>query len=368
VNLVRRAALALAAPVLAFAVAGLVASLVLLVAGDSVSDFWEVMFTWPGNRNIVSMLNTTALLYLSGVAAAIGFRMNLFNIGVEGQYRIAAFAGAAFAGEAWLPGKLNTVAAVLIAMAVGALWAGIAGVLRVTRGVSEVISTIMLNAIAGSLITYFILKIGVSNGNARNTKPIPEGSRVGSLKLFGDSPTELYGLALLAVVVGVGFWVLLNRTRFGFDLRAAGSSESAAVASGVDVKRMIVIAMLLSGAVAGLVGLPTMFSDSYAYGSAFQTGLGFTGIAVALLGRNNPIGIALGALIFAFLNEQATLLNILAGISPDIVYVTQGVIVLAVVIAYAIVGRYRVRLEQAQVADELSSQRRQAAQAEGVAS
>jgi ABC-type uncharacterized transport system permease subunit len=368
VNLVRRAALALAAPVLAFVVAGLVASLVLLVSGDSVSDFWEVMFTWPGNRNIVSMLNTTSLLYLSGVAAAIGFRMNLFNIGVEGQYRIAGFAAAAFAGEAWLPGKLNTVAAILVAMAVGALWAGIAGLLRVTRGVSEVISTIMLNYVAGSLITYFILKIGVSNGNARNTKPIPEGSRVGSIHLFSDSPTELYGLALLAVVVGIGFWVLLNRTRFGFDLRASGASESAAVASGVDVKRMIVVAMLLSGAVAGLVGLPTMFSDSYAYGSAFQTGLGFTGIAVALLGRNNPIGIAFGALVFAFLSEQATLLNILAGISPDIVYVTQGVIVLAVVIAYAIVRRYRVRLEQAQVAAELAGQRRQAAEVEGVAS
>ncbi len=186
----------------------------------------------------------------------------------------------------------------------------------------------MLNAIAGSLITYFIFKIGVNNGNATNTKPIPEGSRVGTIDLFSDSPTELYGLSLLAIVVGVGFWVLLNRTRFGFDLRASGASESAAVASGVNVKRMIVIAMLLSGAVAGLVGLPTMFSDSFSYGSAFQTGLGFTGIAVALLGRNNPVGIAFGALIFAFLSEQATLLNILAGISPDIVYVTQGVIVL----------------------------------------
>ena len=218
------------------------------------------MFSWPGNRNIVSILNTTALLYLSGVAAAIGFRMNLFNIGVEGQYKIAAFAAAAFAGQAWLPGGLNTAAAVVVAMTVGALWAGIAGVLRVWRGVSEVISTIMLNAIAGSLVTYFLLKVGVSNGNATNTKAIPEGSRVGTIRLFGDSPTELYGLSLLAIVVGVAFWVLLNRTRFGFDLRASGSSESAAVASGVDVKKMIVVTMLLSGAVAGLVGLPTMFS------------------------------------------------------------------------------------------------------------
>src|SRR6478672_1725227 len=355
-SLVRRIGLALAAPVLAFVVSGVVRKAMLSITGDDVKGFWDFMFTGPAHRNIVSILNTTALLYLSGVAAAIGFRMNLFNIGVEGQYKLAGFAAAAFAGEAWLPGKLNTVAAIIVAMVVGALWAGIAGVLRVTRGVSEVISTIMLNAIAGSVITYIIFKIGVNNGNATNTKAMPQGTRVGTINLFKDSPTELYGLSLLAVVVGIAFWVLLNRTRFGFDLRAAGASESAAVASGVNVKKMIVIAMLLSGAVAGLVGLPTMFSDSYNFGSSFQTGLGFTGIAVALLGRNNPVGIAFGALIFAFLSEQATLLNILAGISPDIVNVTQGVIVLAVVIAYEVVRRYRVRLEQAQVAAELGDQ------------
>lgn len=358
-SLVRRVALAVAAPLLAFVVAGVVATLVLIVTGDDVGGFWDVMFSVPAHRNLVSILNTTALLYFSGVAAAIGFRMNLFNIGVEGQYRLAGFAAAAFAGQAWLPGPLNTVVAILVAMVTGALWAAIAGVLRVTRGVSEVISTIMLNAIAGSLIGYFLSKIGVNNGNATNTKQIPEGSRVGTIKLFSDSPTELYGLSLLAIVLGVAFWVMLNRTRFGFDLRASGSSETAAVASGVDVRKMVVVAMLMSGAVAGLIGLPTMFSDSFSYGSSFQTQLGFTGIAVALLGRNNPVGIAFGALVFAFLNEQATLLNILAGVSPDIVYVTQGVIVLAVVIAYEVVRRYRVRLEQAQVAAELAEQRGQ---------
>jgi ABC-type uncharacterized transport system permease subunit len=366
-SLVRRLVLGLAAPVLAFVVAGVIATLVLLITGDDVGGFWKVMFSMPQHRNIVSILNTTALLYFSGVAAAIGFRMNLFNIGVEGQYRLAGFAAAAFAGEAWLPGWLNTVVAILVAMIVGALWAAVAGVLRVTRGVSEVISTIMLNAIAGSLIGFLISKIGVNNGNATNTKQIPAGSHVGTINLFSDSPTQIYGLSLLAIVVGIAFWVLLNRTRFGFDLRASGASESAAVASGVDVRKMVVVAMLISGAVAALIGLPTMFSDSYAYGSSFQTGLGFTGIAVALLGRNNPVGIAFGALVFAFLSEQATLLNILAGVSPDIVNVTQGVIVLAVVIAYEVVRRYRVRVEQAQVSAELSEQRRQAAQVEEVA-
>jgi len=357
VNLVKRAALVVAAPALALVVAGLVASLVLVLTGDDVAGFWSTLLTWPEGRNLVNILNATAILYLSGVAAAIGFRMNLFNIGVEGQYRVATFAAAAFAGSGWLSGQLNTIVAVLIAMLAGALWAGIAGVLRATRGVSEVISTIMLNAIALSLVAYFLTRLGQSTGNSRRTKQIDEGSWVGSITIFGDSPTKLFGLALLAVVVGVVFWVLLNRTRFGYDLRAAGASETAAVASGVNVKKMIVISMLLSGAVAGLIGMPTLFGDAHNYGSSFQTGIGFAGIAVALLGRNHPVGIALGALIFAFLTEQGNLLNILVGISPDIVFVTQGVILYAVVIAYEVVRRYRNRLEQATVAEQLAQRR-----------
>ena len=179
--------------------------------------------------------------------------------------------------------------AILVAMLVGALWAASPACCTSTRGVSEVISTIMLNAIAAPLIGYFISRNGVNNGNASNTKTIPEGSRASATSRCSATPrAELYGLSLLAILVGVGFWVLLNKTRFGFDLRAAGASESAAVASGVNVSRMIVIAMLLSGAVAGLIWLPAIFSDAHNYGSSFQTGLGFTGIAVALLGPQQP--------------------------------------------------------------------------------
>ncbi|RNL62973.1 ABC transporter permease [Nocardioides marmoriginsengisoli] len=360
-NVLRRVLLGLAAPVLALIVAGLFTTLLLLLTGDDVGGFWDTMLSWPKNRNLVNILNSASVLYLSGVAAAIGFRMNLFNIGVEGQYKVAMFAAAVFAGQAWLPGKLNVIAAVLVAMIAGAIWAGIAGILRTTRGVSEVISTIMLNAIAGPLVGYFLAKWGQSTGNSTQTKPIPEESWVGGITIFSDSVTKLYGLSLLAVVVGVLFWLVLNRTRFGFDLRATGSSESAAIASGVNTKRMIVISMLLSGAVAGLVGLPVLFGNSHNYGASFQAGLGFAGIAVALLGRNNPVGIAFGALIFAFLTEQGNLLNIMAGISPDIVAVTQGVIVIAVVIAYEVVRRARTRIEQAAVADALAAEKGAAA-------
>jgi ABC-type uncharacterized transport system permease subunit len=190
--------------------------------------------------------------------------------------------------------------------------------------------------------------------NSLGTKEIPEGSRIPNFPI-GDGPTtDVYGFLVIAAVAGLGYWFLLNRTRFGFDLRATGHSTTAAVASGISVKRMTITAMLISGGVAGLVGLPILFGDSYSYGSTFQSGLGFAGIAIALLGRNHPIGIALGALLFAYLDEQSNPLQILVGVSPDIVAITQGVIVLTVVISYEIVRRYGVRLEQQRVARALS--------------
>ncbi|MEJ7706612.1 MAG: ABC transporter permease [Nocardioidaceae bacterium] len=353
----KQISLTLAAPALAFAVAAVVTSVVLLGTGDSPADFWSTVLSWPSNRLIINILNFATILYLSGLAAAIGFRMNLFNIGVEGQYRVATFAGAVFAGQAFLPGPLNTLAAIVVAMLAGAAWAGIAAILRVTRGVSEVISTIMLNALAISLVAYLLRKVGNQQGNIRVTDKIPESSWVPGISLFPSESSQLYGLAILAVLAGVGFSVLLNRTRFGFDLRATGQSETAAVASGVNVKRMIVYAMLLSGAVAGLIGMPNIFGEAHQYGSTIQSGIGFTGIAVALLGRNNPIGIAIGALVFSFLQSQANALGIEAGISTEIIAVTQGVVVLSVVIAYEIVRRYRNSLEQQSVAQELARQR-----------
>ena len=223
-----------------------------------------------------------------------------------------------------------------------------------TRGVSEVISTIMLNAIAGLLVAYFFNKTAVEAGLSKATKQIPESGWLDGFPLFGDSPVKIQTLALLAILVGVAFAVVLSLTRFGFDLRATGGSETAAVAAGVDVKRMVVYSMLLSGAVAGLIGMPVLFGQAHNYGTTFETGIGFAGIAVALLGRNNAVGVAFGAVIFAFLNNQGNALNITAGISPHIVSVTQGIIVLAVVVAYKLVRRYRVRLEQATVAAQVA--------------
>lgn len=356
----RRILMGLAAPVLAIVVAVLVTSLILFVAGDPVGAVWAQLFKAPLPRQIVAIINAASVYYLSAIAVAIGFRMNLFNIGVDGQYRVASFAAALFAGQAWLPGWLNIFVALLVAMASGAVWAGIAGLLKVTRGVSEVISTIMLNAIATFLVAFLLSKtaLKVEGSNATNTKPIPESSRVPGISLDGiiATPSKVYGLVVLAIVVGFLYWFVLNKTRFGFDLRATGRSETAAVASGVNVKRMVFTSMLLSGAAAGLVGMPLLFGQDYVYGDTVQSGLGFAGIAIALLGRNHPVGIAFAALLFAFLDAQANGLQITAGVSDRLVLVIQGVIVLSVVIAYEVIRRAGIRLEQRTVAAQLAEQ------------
>lgn len=354
----RKFLLGLSAPVLAILVAVIVTSLILVVAGDPVGEVWSTILSVPRPRVVVAIINASIVYYISAVAVAIGFRMNLFNIGVDGQYRIAAFAAAVVAGEGWLPGPLNILLGLVVAMLAGGIWAGIAGLLKVYRGVSEVISTIMLNAIATILVAFLLRKVAfrTEGSNIISTTPLPEDSRVPGMSIIPGVSREVYGLLFLAVAVGVFYWFILGKTRFGFDLRATGRSETAAVASGVKVKRMVLMSMVFSGVVAGLVGMPLLFGQDHAYGSTFQPGLGFAGIAIALLGRNHPIGIIFAALLWGFLEQQSNALQITAGVSDRLVLIIQGVIVLSVVIAYEVIRRANVRFEQRKVAQALAEQ------------
>ncbi|GAB3885964.1 ABC transporter permease [Microbispora bryophytorum] len=348
--------LAVAAPVIAVAFAVLITSVVLLIAGsDPVEAFTTLADYGTQPRSMAMILNTGVMYYISALAVAVGFRMNLFNIGVDGQYRLAAVVAAGLGGAAVVPGVLNIVLVVVVAVIVGALWAAIAGLLRVYRGVSEVISTIMLNAIATGLGSWLVSEhFGVLTGNDLGTRPIPDDAHMPGIPLIAGTPVLVNGFIVVAVVLGVAYWVVLNRTRFGFELRATGKSESAAVASGVSVKKMIVVTMVMSGAVAGLIGMPELLGASYKYSNNFPAGLGFTGIAIALLGRNNPVGMAVGALLWSFLDNSSNQLQLL-DISKEIVQIMQGVVVLSVIIAYELVHRYRIVAEQRRVSRELAA-------------
>jgi simple sugar transport system permease protein len=237
----------------------------------------------------------------------------------------------------------------------------------VKRGVSEVISTIMLNAIATGVVSWLLVKVAdrQEGSNSINTKTIPESSQLEGFKLLPGATNRVYTLILLAILVGFLYWFVLSKTRFGFDLRATGRSESAAVASGVKVPRMVMTAMIASGALAGLVGMPLLFGQDFNYGTTFQSGLGFAGIAIALLGRNNAVGIAFASVLWAFLDVQSNALQIQADVAQELVNIIQGVILFAVVIAYELIRRADKRIEQTRVARELAAQRQAAPATEG---
>ena len=356
----RRLALMLVAPVLALAFAVLVTSVILVASGHAPLGVFTSMWNYGiAPDSLALTLNLATTYYLSALAVAIGFRMNLFNIGVDGQYRLAALIAAAVGGSLHLPAVLDVVVILVVAMLVGAGWAAIAAVLKNRRGVSEVISTIMLNYISIGVIAYLLtpgrLAVAVAGSNNIGTEPIPPNGQVPGFQIVGGAQNAVYGLILLAVVCGLAYWYLLGFTRFGYDLRATGLSPTAAVASGVNVKRMVLFSMILSGAIAGLVGMPQLLGTSYTYSLDFPTGLGFTGIAIALLGRNHPVGIAFGALLWAFLDTSRLILD-LGGVSKEIVTIMQGVSVLSVVVAYELVRRYNIAAQQRDVGRALAAE------------
>jgi ABC-type uncharacterized transport system, permease component len=346
------------APILAILLAAAISSLVLIGSGKDPWHAFSSMVEYAfgertGPASMVDMLNRATTFYLSAIAVAIGFRMGLFNIGVEGQFRLATLLAGAFGAATFLdpvPGPIRITLMIVVAMAVGAGWAGIAALLRVYRGVSEVISTIMLNFVGGSIFAFLLTDqyLGVKQPGSENvTTPIlPENAWMPSFP-FPNTNQRVFGFIVIAVLVGVGYWFLLGRTRFGFDLRASGMNPTAAVASGVDAKKMIIVTMLISGAVAGLVGLPGLLGRDHAVTTSVG-GLGFTGIAIALLGRNHPVGIAFAALLWAFLDRTRIILD-LEQIPQETIVIMQSVTVLAVVVMGELAARYSRRQQQRSV-------------------
>lgn len=361
---VRKMLLSLLAPASAIIFALIVASIALFAVGrnpfEAFGSMWDFATT---STSVASIINRAIPLYIAAVAVAVGFQMGLFNIGVEGQYLIAALFAGWVGGNIGLWRPLHVGIVILVAVFVGAFWAGIAGLLKITRGVHEVISTIMLNFIAYSLIAYLLSNWFRDDPTSLNLKTptFPESGQIPDLNwlftMFGFSEPKgiaLQGFLFVAIGIGIFYYLLVKRTRFGFELRASGMNPGAARLSGVAPKRMVLTTMLISGGIAGMVGLSTMFGTLHAYTQDFPRGFGFTGIAVALLGRNSAVGMALGALLFGFMDRSALILD-LENTPKEVVQIMQGVVVLAVVVAYEVVNRMIERREVKAAADATRS-------------
>jgi simple sugar transport system permease protein len=312
--------------------------------------------------NLSQTLLQTSTLILTGLAVAFAFRCGMFNIGGQGQYFVglymAIWVGSSWSGMSTLPHVLIVVVAATLA---GAFWAGIAGFLKATVGAHEVISTIMLNWIAIWVGSYLVGSGGPLQNSENASLPISKDI-VDSAKLpvfWGDK--DLQGLhigffvALAALVV---FWLLLNRTTLGYEVRAVGFNPDAAHYGGISVRKNLIRAMAISGAFAGLAGGLDMLGYLYRFGVSDipVSAVGFLGIAVALLGRNTAVGVGLSALLFGALlfgtNHGLQSSEIDPGLASNLTYMIQGLIVLFVGADVIILYIWSKRRRRRRAADE----------------
>ena len=334
-------------PLIALAISfGLTTFILILIDRDPVETFTLMFDYGTTGKSIISILNRSIPLYISAVAVAVGFKMGMFNIGVEGQYILGALIAAQVGAVLILPRPLHVLTIFIVAAVVSGIWAGISGYLKVKKGVHEVISTIMLNYIGAGIVAYLLANIFFEK-DENNSLKVPQTnylSESGQLpplnNILGlEELPNLNSFIVGAIFVGIFYYWLVWKTSLGFDLRATGLNPVAAKFSGADPNKLIVLAMLISGGIAGLVGMSNLVGYFHHYTIDFPTGLGFAGITVALLGRNHPIGMALGALLISFLERSSQILD-LNDIPKEIERIMQGIVILVVVVSYEVVRRY----------------------------
>ena len=341
-------------PVIAVVAAFIVGGIVVLLVGDNPIKVYGLLlgsaFSWPDGIG-VTLFNATPLIF-TGLAVAVAFRCGLFNIGAEGQLYVAAFLTAWVSIKlggtvvdvfgkpidySWasLPAVALVPLAILTAIIAGAVWGAIPGLLKAKFGAHEVITTIMMNFIAVALVSYFTQYYYKAPGDPiMQTVPIGDSAQIPRLSAFipGVPAHVPINMAfVLAIVACVFVYVFLWRTKWGFEIRATGASPSAAEYGGISTGRQIVVAMAVSGALAGMVAINEVLGYRYRYYDGFSANYGFTGIAVALLGRNHPVGVFLAALLFGGLIRGGIFVDAFSEkVSKDIVEVLQAVVILFV--------------------------------------
>jgi ABC-type uncharacterized transport system permease subunit len=275
---------------------------------------------------ISETLTYAAPLVFTGLSVAIAFRGGLFNIGGQGQAVIGCIT-AAIAGFALpLPIVVHLLVALLAGLLGGALWGFIPGILKARTGAHEVITTIMLNYIAGLFLTWLILQPGVQDPGRTDaiSKTVDSSAQLAS---FGGALRVNLGI-VLAVLVTAGVAWLLNRSAFGFELRAVGANPAAARTAGISVARTYTLLMVVAGGLAGLGGATQVLGTAHALTPAVAGNIGFDGLLVALLGRNRPWGTLLAAVLFGALRAGGNRMQSFSGISLELVTVLQALIVI----------------------------------------
>ncbi|MCB1453307.1 MAG: ABC transporter permease [Rhizobiaceae bacterium] len=327
-------------PVINLLVAFLVAGLVVMLVGENPLRAAGILVEGAFGRgqSIAYTLYYATSFIFTGLAVAVAFHCGLFNIGGEGQAYIAGIGVAVvcLTLDGVFPWWINFPLAIIGAGAVGAFWAFIPGILQAKRGSHIVITTIMFNFIAASVMVYLLVDVIKPAGSmAPQTRTFLEGAQLPKLnwliEMFGlpirSSPFNI--TFLLALVCAWLVWLLIWRTKLGYEIRTQGHSPKAARYAGIGEARIIVVTMIISGALAGMMALNPIMGDQHRVQLDFVTGAGFVGIAVALMGRSHPVGIIPAAILFGALYQGGAELSFeIPTISRDMIVIIQGLVIL----------------------------------------
>lgn len=332
----RAAAQAVLLPILNLGAALLLSGLVIKLIGEQPLKALRLLIAgaFGNGENLGYTFYYATNFIFTGLSVAVAYHAGLFNIGAEGQAYIGGLCtGLVCLAAGHWPFAAVLPAAILAGAAGGAGWAFIPGYLQARRGSHVVITTIMFNFLASAIMTYLLVHLLIEPGQQTpQSREFPAHSWMPPAKLLlgsfpGDSPLNL--AFVIALLAGAGVWVFLWKTRWGFALRVAGENPAAARYAGISPEGVIIGAMLLSGALAGCLGLNELMGSQHRISLDFPAGAGFVGIAVALMGRNHPLGIVLAAVLFGALVQGGSELSFdMPHVTRDLVVVIQGLVIL----------------------------------------
>ncbi|MFW6381801.1 MAG: ABC transporter permease [Bacillota bacterium] len=321
-------------PVIAVIVGFIAGAIFMLTIGSDPVEAYIVLWhsTFGSFRDLASTLVNSTPLIFTGLAVAFAFRTGLFNIGGDGQFLVAYMVTAWVGFALSLPVYIHVPLAIVAGIIGGGIWGGFAGFLKANFGVHEVITTIMMNYISLYLVGYMIGGPLKKPGGIPATPKIKESARL--LRIVPGSRLNL-GF-ILAILAAVFIYYLLWKTTIGYEIRAVGFSPEAAEYGGISIARNMMLVMAISGALAGLAGTAQVMGlEHRAYQPFGFLGYGFTGIAVALLGKNHPAGVVLAAFLFGILSRGSMMMQSMAGVPQEVIEIIQAIIIIFVASEYA---------------------------------
>jgi len=307
----------------------IIGALLIFLIGSSPLQAFTVMLdgAFGSISNIANTLSKTIPLIFTGLAVAVAFRCGLFNIGAEGQLYLGAFFSVLTALKfSFLPAFLLLPVAILGGIISGMIWGGIPGFFKAQFGTHEVVVTVMMNYIGINITSYLVNYPFKAEGWVAQTDIIPNAANLPKL----IPKTQLSDGLIVAIIAALAVYFLLWKTDFGYEIRAVGENPTTAESGGINIKKNISLAMAISGGLAALAGVTQSLGVYERFIDGFSPGYGFTGIAVAVLGRNHPLGVILTALLFGALETGALKMDRVTEISNDLVIVIQGLVILFV--------------------------------------